>query len=159
MVHPDDIVYRYPHSVARHGARKIRSGRSENYNWSESSRTAVFFTERFGKLPLVDKGGRSAKSKRGPLDAVRASRNHSLQVGKRKPAPIFVTGDIIREFRSKSPARLGGWPTGRGFPNSSCCFYRRRGPTGVCLTTFSVFSARSLRSTNNSCRRYLSGSS
>jgi DNA repair protein RecO (recombination protein O) len=37
------------------------------FNWSESSRTAVFFTREFGKLPLVDKGGRSIKSKRGRL--------------------------------------------------------------------------------------------
>jgi DNA repair protein RecO (recombination protein O) len=35
------------------------------FNWSESSRTILFFTERFGKLALVDKGGRSLKSRRG----------------------------------------------------------------------------------------------
>ncbi|MDZ4723735.1 MAG: DNA repair protein RecO [candidate division Zixibacteria bacterium] len=39
----------------------------KSFNWSESSRTVVFFTRRFGKLPLVDKGGRSFKSKRGRL--------------------------------------------------------------------------------------------
>ncbi|MBD3257733.1 DNA repair protein RecO [candidate division GN15 bacterium] len=37
------------------------------FNWSESSRTVLFFSERFGKLPLVDKGGRSFKSRRGRL--------------------------------------------------------------------------------------------
>jgi len=35
------------------------------YNWSESSRTIVFFTKQFGRLALVDKGGRQLKSKRG----------------------------------------------------------------------------------------------
>jgi DNA repair protein RecO (recombination protein O) len=35
------------------------------FNWAESSRTLVFFTREFGKLPIVDKGGRSIKSKRG----------------------------------------------------------------------------------------------
>ena len=35
------------------------------YNWSESSRTIVFFTRKSGKLSLTDKGGRSLKSKRG----------------------------------------------------------------------------------------------
>lgn len=35
------------------------------HNWSESSRTILFFSDRYGKLPLVDKGGRSFKSKRG----------------------------------------------------------------------------------------------
>lgn len=37
------------------------------FNWSESSRTVVFFTRRVGKLPLVDRGGRSIKSRRGRL--------------------------------------------------------------------------------------------
>lgn len=38
-----------------------------SYNWSESSRTVVFFSRVFGKLALVDRGGRSLKSKRGRL--------------------------------------------------------------------------------------------
>lgn len=37
------------------------------FNWSESSRTVLFFTDRFGKLALIDKGGRSLKTKRGRL--------------------------------------------------------------------------------------------
>ena len=37
------------------------------FNWSESSRTVIFFTRKFGKLALVDKGGRSIKSKRGRI--------------------------------------------------------------------------------------------
>ncbi len=39
----------------------------KSFNWSESSRTVVFFTRRFGKLPLVDKGGRRITSRRGKL--------------------------------------------------------------------------------------------
>jgi DNA repair protein RecO (recombination protein O) len=39
------------------------------FNWSESSRTIVFFSRRFGKLALIDKGGRSLKSKRGRIVA------------------------------------------------------------------------------------------
>jgi DNA repair protein RecO (recombination protein O) len=35
------------------------------YNWSESSRTLLFFTKRLGRLALVDKGGRQLKSRRG----------------------------------------------------------------------------------------------
>lgn len=35
------------------------------FNWSESSRTVLFFTRKFGKIALVDRGGRSIKSKRG----------------------------------------------------------------------------------------------
>lgn len=37
------------------------------YNWSESSRTVIFFTKDFGKIALFDKGGRSLKSKRGKI--------------------------------------------------------------------------------------------
>jgi len=39
----------------------------KTYNWSESSRTVVFFSKRHGKIALVDKGGRRFKSKRGRL--------------------------------------------------------------------------------------------
>ncbi|MFH1687801.1 MAG: DNA repair protein RecO [bacterium] len=39
----------------------------KSFNWSESSRTVVFFTPGYGKLALVDKGGRSMKSRRGRL--------------------------------------------------------------------------------------------
>ena len=37
------------------------------YNWAESSRTIIFFTKKYGKLALFDKGGRSIKTKRGRI--------------------------------------------------------------------------------------------
>ncbi len=37
------------------------------FNWSESSRTVVFLSRERGKLPLVDKGGRSFATKRGRI--------------------------------------------------------------------------------------------
>lgn len=37
------------------------------FNWSESSRTVVFFALDFGRIALVDKGGRSVKSRRGRI--------------------------------------------------------------------------------------------
>ncbi len=39
----------------------------KTFNWSESSRTVVFFSMEFGRIALVDKGGRSIKSRRGRL--------------------------------------------------------------------------------------------
>lgn len=39
----------------------------KSYNWAESSRTVVFFSYEFGRIALIDKGGRSIKSKRGRL--------------------------------------------------------------------------------------------
>jgi DNA repair protein RecO (recombination protein O) len=37
------------------------------FNWSESSRTVALFTRDFGRMALIDKGGRSITSKRGRL--------------------------------------------------------------------------------------------
>ncbi len=39
----------------------------KSFNWSESSRTVVFFSSDRGKLALIDKGGRRLQSKRGRL--------------------------------------------------------------------------------------------
>lgn len=39
----------------------------KSFNWSESSRTVHFLTSRFGKITLMDRGGRSIKSRRGRL--------------------------------------------------------------------------------------------
>ncbi len=39
----------------------------KSFNWSESSRTVAFFTRDFGRLALVDKGGRRLNTKRGRL--------------------------------------------------------------------------------------------
>ena len=39
----------------------------KTFNWSESSRTVVLFTRDFGKLALVDKGGRRFNGRRGRL--------------------------------------------------------------------------------------------
>jgi len=39
----------------------------KSFNWSESSRTVVLFTRDFGRLALVDKGGRRLNTKRGRL--------------------------------------------------------------------------------------------
>jgi DNA repair protein RecO (recombination protein O) len=37
----------------------------KSYDWSESSRTISFFSRSFGRISLIDKGGKSLKSKRG----------------------------------------------------------------------------------------------
>ena len=76
------------------------------FNWSESSRTAIFFTDRFGKLPLVDRGGRSAKSKRGrllPLAHLELTFYKS-----EKLASGYLSGcDVLREFSIEKEGSLG----------------------------------------------------
>jgi len=76
------------------------------YNWSESSRTAVFFTDRFGKLPLVDKGGRSAKSKRGRLIPF-AHLEITFYKSEKQTSAYLRDCDIIREFSLEKPGTLG----------------------------------------------------
>ncbi len=39
----------------------------KSFNWSESSRTIALFTREFGRIALIDKGGRSITSKRGRI--------------------------------------------------------------------------------------------
>lgn len=39
----------------------------KTFNWSESSRTIALFTRDFGRMALIDKGGRSIASKRGRI--------------------------------------------------------------------------------------------
>lgn len=76
------------------------------YNWSESSRTAVFLTDRFGKLPLVDKGGRSAKSKRGRL-MLFAHLEISFYKSQKESNGYLADCHIIREFSVEKDGSLG----------------------------------------------------
>jgi DNA repair protein RecO (recombination protein O) len=76
------------------------------FNWSESSRTAVFFSERFGKLPLVDKGGRSARSKRGRLMPM-AQLEITFYRSEKQSNGYLSSCEIIREFSVEQDGCLG----------------------------------------------------
>ena len=76
------------------------------YNWSESSRTVIFFTDRFGKLPLVDKGGRSAKSKRGRL-MLFAHLEISFYKSEKQTSGYLADCHVIREFSIEREGSLG----------------------------------------------------
>ncbi len=78
----------------------------KTYNWSESSRTAVFFTARFGKVALVDKGGRSAKSKRGRLMPF-AHLEVTFYKSEKQVSAYLRDCDIIREFSLEKSGSLG----------------------------------------------------
>ena len=78
----------------------------KTYNWSESSRTAVFFTERFGKLALVDKGGRAASSRRGRLMPF-AHLEITLYKSEKQTSPYLRDCDVIREFSIEKAGSLG----------------------------------------------------
>lgn len=76
------------------------------FNWSESSRTALFFTDRFGKLPLVDKGGRSVKSKRGRLMTF-AHLEISFYKSEKQTSGYLSDCDILKEFSVEKEGSLG----------------------------------------------------
>lgn len=76
------------------------------FNWSESSRTAVFLTQRFGKMPLVDKGGRSAKSKRGRLMSF-AHLEISFYKSEKQTTGYLSDCDILEEFSVEKEGSLG----------------------------------------------------
>ena len=76
------------------------------YNWSESSRTAIFFTDRFGKLPLVDKGGRSAKSRRGRL-MLFAHLEITFYKSQKETNGYLSDCHIVREFSVEKEGSLG----------------------------------------------------
>jgi DNA repair protein RecO len=76
------------------------------FNWSESSRTVHFFTEKFGKLPLMDRGGRSYKSKRGrliPFSRIDLGFYHSERGG-----PGYLSAvDVIEVYSFEKEGTLG----------------------------------------------------
>lgn len=76
------------------------------FNWSESSRTVHFFTKKFGKLPLMDRGGRSYKSKRGrliPFSRIDLTFYHSEKGG-----PGYLSAvDVIEQFSFDKDGTLG----------------------------------------------------
>ena len=78
----------------------------KSFNWSESSRTVVFFSPDHGKLPLIDKGGRSVKSKRGRL--LPFCRLDLLYYTSRKEGSGYVSGvDQVEFFSLEGDGALG----------------------------------------------------
>jgi DNA repair protein RecO (recombination protein O) len=76
------------------------------FNWSESSRTVVFFTRDFGKLPLVDKGGRSLKSKRGRL--LRFARLEITFYSSQKESNGYISDcEMLKSYSLEAEGSLG----------------------------------------------------
>lgn len=76
------------------------------FNWSESSRTVVFFTRRIGKLPLVDKGGRSMKSRRGRLHPF-SPLELTYYASEKESRGYLSSIDLIEQRRFEGEGSLG----------------------------------------------------
>jgi DNA repair protein RecO len=76
------------------------------FNWSESSRTVHFFTRRFGKLALVDKAGRSLKSKRGRLMPF-ARTELTFYRSEKTTSGYISSADLVELFSFEKEGNLG----------------------------------------------------
>ncbi len=78
----------------------------KSFNWSESSRTVVFFTQKFGKLALVDKGGRRFKSKRGRVQSF-ARLEITFYNSEKETSGYISDIDLIEQFSLEKDGSLG----------------------------------------------------
>lgn len=78
----------------------------KSYDWSESSRTISFFTRNFGKLSLVDKGGRSMTAKRGRVITF-AELELTFYDSKKESSGYISDVELIRMFELSGDGSLG----------------------------------------------------
>jgi DNA repair protein RecO (recombination protein O) len=78
----------------------------KSYDWSESSRTISFFTRNFGKLSLVDKGGRSLTSKRGRVVPF-SELEITFYESKKESSGYISDVEMIRMFELSGDGSLG----------------------------------------------------
>lgn len=75
-------------------------------NWKENSRIVTFFTDKYGRVSIVDRGGRSIKSKRGRL--VTFSRLEINYFKSEKSGTGYLTeADPIESFLLEKDGSLG----------------------------------------------------
>ena len=76
------------------------------FNWSESSRTVVFFSRVFGKITLIDKAGRSFKTRRGRL--LPFSRMEITFYGSQKETRGYISEvELLESFLMENNDTLG----------------------------------------------------
>ncbi len=78
----------------------------KSYDWSESSRTISFFTRKFGKLSLVDKGGRSLTAKRGRVVPY-SELELTFYESKKESSGYISDVELIRMFDLSGDGSLG----------------------------------------------------
>lgn len=78
----------------------------KSYDWSESSRTVSFFTRNFGRLSLVDKGGKSMTAKRGRVMPY-AELEITFYESKKESSGYISDVELIRLFQLAGDGSLG----------------------------------------------------
>ncbi|MEA2031587.1 MAG: DNA repair protein RecO [candidate division Zixibacteria bacterium] len=78
----------------------------KTFNWSESSRTVIFFSRDYGRLALTDKGGRRINSRRGRL--IPFSRLEiTFYESKKESAGYISSISLIESFSLEGEGALG----------------------------------------------------
>lgn len=78
----------------------------KSYDWSESSRTISFFSKSFGRISLIDKGGKSIKSKRGRVVQF-AELELTFYESKKESSGYISDVELIRMFSLSGDGSLG----------------------------------------------------
>lgn len=78
----------------------------KSFNWSESSRTVVFFTRKFGKMALFDKGGRRLKNKRGRIQSF-ARMEITFYNSEKETSGYISDIDLLEQFSLEKDGSLG----------------------------------------------------
>ena len=78
----------------------------KSYDWSESSRTISFFSRGFGKLSLIDKGGKKLTSKRGRVVPY-AELEVTFYSSKKETSGYISDVEMLRLFEMSGDGSLG----------------------------------------------------
>lgn len=78
----------------------------KTYDWSESSRTISFFSKSYGQIYLIDKGGKSIKSKRGRVVPF-SELELTFYESKKETGGYISDVELIRMFSLSGDGSLG----------------------------------------------------
>jgi DNA repair protein RecO (recombination protein O) len=78
----------------------------KSYDWAESSRTISFFTKKYGKLSLVDKGGKSLTAKRGRVMPF-AELEITFYESKKESSGYISDVELIKLYQLSAEGSLG----------------------------------------------------
>ncbi|HWR83662.1 MAG TPA: DNA repair protein RecO [Candidatus Deferrimicrobium sp.] len=78
----------------------------KSYNWSETSRLVEVFSRDFGKLVLVDKGGRRFKTKRGRLVPL-ARMDVTIYKTKKSPKAYLSETELVQSHTFEKEGTVG----------------------------------------------------
>ncbi|PWB72504.1 DNA repair protein RecO [candidate division GN15 bacterium] len=120
------------------------------FNWSESSRTVIFFTREFGKLALVDKGGRRVSGKRGRLMPF-ARMELTFHISEKSSRGYVSDSDLLELYEFQLEGSLGRL----AYASAACELLNLLLPEGEPLPSLFTYTTSFFEKTNSVDRRSL----